>query len=239
MGGNKRSAGSFCSLVVSTVLGTSDSVQSLLLATYGDGAECYCAANTSVYRMDGAVVGQPTVGTALVQPASGNGVWVKQGASADLAEGALGTSLLNGAPITGLVVNTWQALPTGTNFYTPNPASNFWSLNTTSGILTYTGPQGLTFLFNGTLGITNSGTVPQTLSIELVSNGALIGSTGNTSTESRVTFPGVIGGTVLLVHNNIMQGNTNSTYQYVIRDLASPNGSFTVEKFQAMITCQI
>lgn len=233
---NKRSAGSFCSLVVSTTTGLSDSVASLLLNTYGDGAEVYCIANGATYRMDAAIT-VATVGDTAIAPNTGTGTWIKQNFQVDLSLGITGSALLVGAAFSGLVVNTWHALPTGANFFEQNPlTSNFWSLDTTTGILTYNGFTGLKFLFNTTLGIINSGTVPQTLSIDLTGNGALNGTTTTTVNESHVTTPGIAGATTLLVHNTIVQGNAGQTYQYVFRDLASPNGTFTVDKYQVMIT---
>jgi hypothetical protein len=236
--GNHRSAGSFCSLVVASVLGTSDSVQSLLLATYGDGAEVYCVANLATYRMDGAAIGQPTVGDSLVAPASGNGVWVKQGASADLAQNVIGTAAFHVAPITGVTASTWVALPSGALFYAHTTSSLFWTLNTTTGVLTYIGPNALVLL-NAVFSVFYDLATPQTIEIDLSGNGALIGGTTTTTSASSVTTQGIANAATQLTYNAIFQATTNSTYQIVFRDTSTPLGTFTVNKYQVMITAQV
>lgn len=201
---NKRSPGSFCSLVVSATTGTSDSVTSLDVAALGNGAECYCVANAAVYRYNSTST-QTTVGDIFLAPLSGGGCWFRQDAESSYAtfSGLAGAGVGASLASSGL----WQALPTGGTFYaTSGPPTSLWTLNTTTGVNTYIGPPGLKFLFQTIVSV-NSGSVGlgATFLLYVSFNGALIGtSTGVDQDSVLLSIPAnfQLSGSVLASLNN-------------------------------------
>jgi len=210
---NHRSAGSFCSLVAATTTGTSDSVTSQDVAAVGNGAECFCLANSAVYRYNSASA-QTTIGTTFLQPLSGGGCWFKQDAEADythsisLGVSGIGTSITSNA--------NWQALPSGATAYKliSGVTSSLWSLDTTTGISTYLGPSGAIFLFEATASI-NSGSVGlgADISMYLSINGALIG-TNPVVAESALLSS--IPANFQLSHNLCKSLNSGDTVQNIV-----------------------
>ncbi len=173
--GNKRSAGSFCSLVVATTTGAFDSVTSLPVAALGNGAECYCVANQGTYRYDSTST-QTTVGDLFLVPLSGGGCWVKQNAEVSYRSAFALSPSQFGIPRTS--TNVWQALP-GVNpgTYQIVHLGTFFTLNTSTGVVTYSGPSGLEFMVMMTMSWFSPSTANEIFRADLSINGALIGTT--------------------------------------------------------------
>lgn len=226
---NKSSAGSFCSLVVATALGSSNSVESLLLTPLGDGAEVYCVANASAYRMDGSST-QATLGEFFIKPASGSGCWVKQNAASDYTFAMLGTTSFRGSnDVVTAVLNTWTALPNGTGLYVKTAGTaTIWSLNTTTGVITYNGPSGLSFVFSGNLSIAkNTSATPLVYELDITFNGSQIGAVTNEPSASAGTVVGVAG-----IYGGFSQEffgtlNNGDTIQHCFRRITAAIGSGT------------
>lgn len=230
MPGNKSSAGSFCSLVVSTTTGASDSVESLLLATLGNGAEVYCIANASAYRMNGAST-QATLGDTFIKPLSGLGCWVKQDAESDYTFAIEGTSSFRGVGTGGstAVLNTWTALPNGAGFYVrTSGATPIWALDTSTGIVTYSGPSGKVFVFSGNLSIAkNTSATPLVYEFDITVNGGQLGTVTNEPSASAGTVVGVAG-----IYGGFSQTflgplNNGDTIQHCFRRITAAVGSGT------------
>lgn len=223
--------------MVGATTGTFNSVAALDVVALGDGAECYCTANASVYRLNGSS-SQATVGSTFIKPNSGAGCWVLQTyPQSTYAQGVTAQPAFAGGSV-GLTTNTWTALPTGTNFFTSSPiTSSFWTLNTTSGVLTYTGPTGLHFLITGQL-VLEAVSDAQTIEMDISVNGALIGGTVSSQSSTSTTQPTSLGGApIQLVHTYIVQGTNAATYQHVVRPvpLVAP-ATFSASRYQAYIT---
>ena len=233
---NKRSAGAFCSIVVGATTGTFNSVAALDVVALGDGAECYCTANASVYRLNISST-QATVGSTFIKPNSGAGCWVLQTyPQSTYAQGVTAQPAFAGGSFSP-TVNTWHALPSGTNFFISSPvSSSFWSLNTTTGVLTYSGPTGLFFLVTGQIvlqGIDDS----QITEMDISVNGALIGGTTASQSSTSTTQPPSSGGFPMqLVHTYIVQGTNAATYQHILRAASTTPGLISGSHYQAYVT---
>ncbi len=220
---NHSSAGSFCSLVVATTTGTADSITSLNVAARGNGAEAYCVANKATYRYDSSST-QTTVGDVFLVPLSGGGCWFKQNAGKDFAVGVTGTTAhfagsALGAPA---VVNTWTALPSGTNFYEEFPTSLLWTVSTTTGVITYTGPSGLSFLVTANLSFSmNAFGTPLAYDLDSTVNGVLIGTTGALATSTADFISGTSGQYGNFQNSIIFQPSSGDTFRHMIRRVAA------------------
>jgi hypothetical protein len=226
---NKSSAGSFCSLVVATATGTVNSVTSLNVTARGDGAECYCLANQSIYRYS-ATSTQTTIGDTFLVPLSGGGCWFKQNAESDFSVGVTGTvaHFQNSALIVPAVVGTWTALPTGTNFYEESPTSLMWSVNTTTGVITYGGPSGLKFNMSANLSFSrDTFSTPIAYDVDFTTNGALIGTTNDLSDATANFLTGTAGVYANFSHVAELQLNNGDTVQHMIRRITVAVGSLT------------
>jgi len=226
---NHSSSGSFCSLVVATTTGAIDSITSLNVTARGDGAEAYCVANKSVYRYSSTST-QTTIGDTFLAPLSGGGCWFKQNASADFVVGVTGTTAHFSGSALGAtaVVNTWAALPFGTNFYEEFPASLMWSVNTTTGVITYTGPSGLKFSVSANVSFSkNTFGTPIAYDLNNTLNGVLIGTTGAIATSSSSFLTGTSGIYGNFSQADIIQPNNGDTFQHMIRRITAAVGSLT------------
>lgn len=232
---NKRSAGSFCSLVVSTTLGTSDSVTALTVAALGNGAECYCVANNAVYRYQAASI-QTTVGDTFITPLVGSGCWFKQNAQADYAFAAQGTTLMTAAVGVTPTINTWAAIKSGTGFYSQVTASNLWSLSTVGAQISYNGPTGLHFLvlMTASMDDSNAGS-HQTIQWDLTQNAALVGTSGATQSAVASTTNGTLGDPFEFVHSLILSGTSGAFYQHVFRVVSSTPGLVNLTRYNVQI----
>lgn len=228
---NKRSPGSFCSLVVATTTGTSDSVTSIDVAAVGNGAECYCVANDAVYRYN-AASSQTTVGDTFITPTSGGGCWNKQNAEGDYALSLALAAASFGAVITSSGV--WQAFPSAANAYAIGVPSNFFTLNTTTGVITYTGPTNERVLIVATLCIVPGGAVSTTIELDLSVAGGLIG--GSSQSPQSVAQSIVATNELMeLTQSFMIQLVHNTTYQHVILASGTPaNLSFL--RYQVQLT---
>jgi hypothetical protein len=211
---NKRSAGSFCSLVVSDTTGPSDSVESLPVAALGSGAECYSVANRGVYRYDAASTQANLAGTdAFVKPLVGPGCWFKREANGayttlvQLTTGGVGGQFMaNG---------TWQALPsTGAGAFSSNN-NPFFTVDTTTGIMTYNGPTGVRFLVMATLSLASLSASGVQIDMDLTVNGALLGTT--TLQPSLVSYTQNVSGHITQCVQNFQRGFApGQTLQHVL-----------------------
>lgn len=243
---NKSSAGSFCSLVVATATGTSNSITSLDVSARGNGAEAYCIANASVYRYN-ATSTQTTLGDTFLVPLSGGGCWFKQGAQSDYTQQVTGTDgVFNGATLSPTPNDSvWAAFPAAAGAYAVGFSQTLWSVNTTTGIMTYHGPSGLKFLAAMTVSVAiNSATFAQFVigEVSLSANGSLIGGTTSDPSAVRGTFLGTDATSGLLpsefTQNFIINPDPGDTIQYAIRHIFPSTGAFdafTFYRYRAVI----
>lgn len=231
---NKRSAGSFCSLVVSSALGAgADSVQSLLVVALGNGCEAYCTGNNSTYRWN-AGSSQTTISDLCIVPISGGGCWFKQNAEADYTQQITGTSAFHGTSTVGLTLNTWAPLPSSTGLFAASFSSSVWSLNTSTGVWTYTGPPGLRFQVDSTLSFNNSST--QVFEFTVTKNAALLSTTTVDPGASASTLSGSGGFDTAVPNSVIISPAVNDNFQHVIRCVTVTPGTPLFSRYQVTLS---
>lgn len=180
---NQRGVGPFCSIVVATLTGTSNSLAALGGGILGEGAEAFCLQNKKSYRYTSTVI---TQALPVYVAAAGTGTWVEQIAVADATAAIVGSANFAFPTVVTPPTTQWQALPSVTSGYQASLSGSLWSLNTTTGVLTYNGPSGVIFLVTGILSW-NPNFVPSggaVLQWDITSNGANIGFTTPTLTQT-------------------------------------------------------
>jgi hypothetical protein len=154
--------------------GTSNSVESLDVAALGPGAECFCLAAGAAYRYDSGSTQSNIVGTnAFIVPLAGGGCWIKQAAA-----GAYSTLIqltANGVGSNFTSSGVWQTLPAVANGYANISINPFFTVNTTTGVITYNGPSGKNFLIMAQLSLGTLTIAGNDINMDCTINGALIG----------------------------------------------------------------
>ncbi len=228
--GNKRSSGSFCSLVVATLSGLSDSVAALPVAALGDGAECYCVFNSAVYRYSASST-QTTLGSVFIQPTVGGGCWAKQNAGSNYACNVQLSATGFGVSMTSN--NLWQAFPAATgNYQQTVAATGIWLLSPAFGTLTYSGPTGIHAVISMQVSLNTQSAVGSFIDMDLSVNGSLIG-TSTSTTSLVVQSVDVSGSTMQFSHVAQILLTNGATYQHVMQ---APSGKIqTFLAYQASV----
>lgn len=224
---NLRGPGAFCSIVMATLTGTSNSLASLNGFLMGEGAEAFCLQNRKTYRYTNTVI---TPVLPLFVAATGTGTWVEQDPAADASVGCTSLIAFSGSSLTGASA-TYQALPTGASFYALTIGNAIWSMNTTTGILTYSGPAGTTYVVSASL-VFSAPSASGDTAFALTQNGALIGTSGFVSTKVNAGNLGT--GNQQLVQQIYLNPVPGDTYQHVW--LRGVGGTYFFDAFQATYT---
>ncbi len=168
----QRSVGQFCSIVVATIVGSSNSIASLDADGLGEGAEAFCVENKGVYRLVFSVIAQasPTYITA------NNGyTWALQSAEYWFSETSNITASFTPASGQTPGVNIWTAPKTGANFYAATNPGSFWSVNTTSGLMTMSASPGPLRAFLCTISMSVTSSADTQIELNLSVNGLSLG----------------------------------------------------------------
>jgi len=229
--GNHRSSGSFCSLVVSTTTGFFDSVAALNPTALGDGAECYCIANQSVYRLNILNSGS-SIGDLFISPNSGPGRWAKQDAQAGYSAAFTGTNSFIGSTVTP-TASLWAALPSSAGFYGVTQSSLLWTIDTTAGTMTYNGPTGKVYSITGILSLADSvGTPSTSFQVDLV-DPSIIGTPTGSLTS---TFGSLPSAPTVVPHQIMVTVTSGQVFQHAFRT-STVIGPFTFSRYLALIEC--
>ncbi len=139
-----------------------------------------------------------------------------------------------GTPNTGAVTqNTWRALPSATSQYALgfSTTSPLWSINTSSGLLTYSGPQ-RQFAIHGSISLdTGAGLSGFCFSH---SAAALISTTNNSNFEARQCLTAGSESGINLAFLGAASIASGDTIQGIIRNLTDTT-SITVRRYQLHI----
>ncbi len=227
---NHRSAGSFCSIVVSTTTGSSRSVESQDVAALGNGAEVFCASNRATYRYDsGSSQAAIASSDLFVPPLTGGGCWFKQGGQTGYAQSVLGTVNMI-SNVTPSLSRRWTNFPTGVaNGYRVPSVNPLWSLDTTTGAIVYNGPSGQLVLVTAQISVQSS--LSHQIEFDFETNLSLTGTT--TDTDTAVQAQVLPNGTLFCLSSFITTGN-GASYQHVFRDLGVPS-ALTFIHYQVQI----
>jgi len=169
-----------------SVPGDGNSLENLTITDLPDGALVWVTAEKSFYRLDKTSLFAPlgaVVAPAIIVPfgdASQPGRWFQIPNA--LTNSSLGGDVLLTASGEGQVLlaptlNTWVALASGSAFYTSEITSSLWTLDASTGILTYHGVSPARYTFRGYISAAvNTGTASE-LDFTVDINGAVVGTT--------------------------------------------------------------
>lgn len=200
------------------------------------GAECFVNETGGLYRLDKSLTSAPGSSPDFITPTAGDGIWVLQGqspATTTLAAAFDGNSAMNASETSSLVVNTWAAMPiNGDLGDLYEGGGDYWSINTETGVMTYSGPTGRRFLVTGIFSPICE-TANQLLELALSQGGALVGTTtfvavsseGNTSAGNPVSQ--TTADLVTMAHG--------ATIQHILRNRTATPGSVTFKRYSVVI----
>src|ERR1700675_1879418 len=151
MGSSQRSPAALRAIIVAGFGGLfdfadpSDALLTLGSAELPDGAEVYVRSLKATYRLNKSSVA-PIVQGATIFAAANGGAWELATSIGGFSSAAFGGTTFLGGPA-AVTQLEWTALPSGSGFYDGASANNSaFILNTTTGVVTYLGPDGGTFL---------------------------------------------------------------------------------------------
>ncbi len=242
MSDTQRAAVAFRTIIVGgvgspfDVVDIDDSLPGVNVAQLPDGAEAYVLSTKGTYRLNKLSVQTPTSDTFVA--ALGGGVWEKQDSGGAFAFTVRGTATMTAGAGVIPVVNTWRAIPSGSSFYAVAPKdSNFWTLDNSTGVITYVGPAGKLFLVQMTASMedSNAGT-PQELEWDLTTAGALVGTTTQTQSAVVAEVSGTAGLNTEYVLNSVLAATPSATYQHVFRCVTATPGTMSLKRYQVAVT---
>ncbi len=228
----QRSSAALRLLIVAAVSGVEgDSLNQLNSSELPDGAEVFVISTRSVYRLNktSTVVANATT---VIAPNGGPGRFVyESGAGGSNAFLVNGTASLTGA--TAVTDDIWVNPPSGTNFYAQGSVSGFWSVSTTTGLCTYTGPNQVV---KATAIITVASAVAaQALELAVTADQALVGtSTADYSAAVANVHPTTAGLAIQLVTQKFVTMIDAGTLGIAIRDTSASN-NITVSRVSLLI----
>lgn len=214
-----------CLIVATLSSDPGDSLVGLNTHELPDGALVYVTATGAEYRLDKSL-SAPAITPFTVAPSAGPGLFVKQIAAADYTQEVTGTGNFHNTNTGGLTLDTWSALPSVTGAYGASFASSAWSLNTTTGILTYNGPSGKRILFEQVLSLseTLSASPFYNYEVTMTKNGVLLATTTADPSASGVSLNSAAAVVAPVPQNEIFTANEGDTFQSLIRCLTSAVG---------------
>lgn len=226
-------------LGVPSVSNPSDSLVAVNTSELPDGAQAFVLSTRSTYRLNKFST-QTAVGTAFVPAGNvGGGVWFFESGGDAVASNpfiyqATGTASLTGAQTP--VLNTWIALPSGSGFYTSGIGNGVFSLNTSSGLITYDGPAGARYKASA-IATLECGTAAQGMELAITQNGVLIGTTTYDGTAGGASAdPTTAGlGECISTSKLITIASTGDTLQAVMRNITG-TGTLNATHLNLLLT---
>lgn len=211
-----------------SVTDPSNSLAGLNTAELPDGASAFVVATGAVYRLHKASTQAGIGNSVFVPPSGGPGCWFYESGGDSLFNfQETGTASLTGAQV--MTVNQWAQLPSGSGFYQTSSSGTPFSQSSTSGVVTYTGPN-KRFRVRATATL-SCATAAQALELAITQNDFLIGTTtfdgtaGAASADPTTANLGITVVTekvVILANNDAVRpvmrnttatpGNTNATH---------------------------
>jgi len=217
-----------------------DSLQGIITTELMDGALCYVKDVKATYRFDKASLVTAS-GFTVVLPngvdSSLPGRWVLIEAQADQSYFTSGVELRSAgfAASTGaLTINQWAALPTGSSFYQANVGGDYFTINTTTGVVSYAGPA-RPYLAQIMMSL-QCATAEQDLEVGISLGGDLIGATTDVSQSNRAFSNNTTGSeSIFLSAQRIVHlpAGGNSV-QGIVRNISS-GGAILVNRYSMVL----
>lgn len=201
----------------------SDSLAGLNTSELPDGAQAYVISTAATYRLHKTST-QAGLGNAAFIPSSNDvGVWFfESGAGSPFVFQDTGTASLTGAQV--MTVNVWAQLPSGSGFYTTGFGGSVFTLNTTTGVVTYNGPnQRVRASAVATL---LCATAAQAMELAITQNDFLIGATTFDATAGAASAdPTTANLGVTLATSKVVTLANNDTLRAVMRNTTGTPGN--------------
>lgn len=200
------------------------------------GAECFVNDTGGVYRLDKSLVTAPGPSPDFITPTAGPGIWVLQGqspATSSLSAAFDGNADMNDTESSTLVVNTWHAMPVNGDIGDLYEGSgDYWSINTETGVMTYSGPSGRKFMVTGIFSPI-CGTADQLLELGLAKNAALIGTTtfAPVSSQANTSDANPVSQTTC----DLITMAHNDTIQHILRNKTTGPDLVTFKRYSVVI----
>jgi hypothetical protein len=187
MSNTQQSAVALRVTIVAAVTGvTGDSLDQINSSKFPDGAEFFVLSNRSLYRLNKADT-TPPVGALVVKPDGGTGNFILVpgggGLVSGLTEQIAGTAAFTASGSFAVVQNTWIQIQAGANFYVATQVSDAFTVNTTTGYLSYVGPTGARFRVTASVSLA-SATAADLMNFAVTQNLALVGTTTDLVTRA-------------------------------------------------------
>jgi hypothetical protein len=232
---NQRAPGKFCSIVVSAVSGSSDSIASLNGSVLGEGAEAWCIAQSAPYRWTSASF--TTDGTNFIPATTGGGTWILQQGITPTILGSSSnmTAAGQGAGFIASVQNQWNAMQTAAFAYNEglSPSNGNWALNTTNGVRTYSG------IIRSYLVVCSFTVIPSgsaaLFEFDIDLNGSRIGGTASGSITSQVAnLPNA--NSVSITQSCVIAVAPGDTWQHIWRITSASPPILTFQRYNSTFT---
>lgn len=173
---SQRSVGRFCSVTTQDLL----SLAALDAVNMGFGAQALVLSTGKSYRLLNSSFA--TLSPVTIRATDNSGTWFQEDADFDQAFFVFAAGA---SASVSVVQNIWHALPTGSGLYAQDAAAACWSVSTTTGIVTYNGPQAK-FMARADLSLGVTAEVAKSWEFDLSRNGALIGTTSTLASSTKV-----------------------------------------------------
>lgn len=243
MGSGQRSPPALRTIIVGTIGGAfdfgdpSDSLLRLGTAELPDGAEAYVKSLKAVYRLNKSSTGPFEDGGTIIAAVNG-GFWEYVSSPSGFLSAAFGGTAFLGGPqvVTQLV---WVALPSGDGFYDGASANNSaLRLNTTTGIVTYNGPDGGTFLVQAIASL-NCANADELMWLTITKNAFLLTPPHTTDFDISAgvsASPSTPAADLSISTGKILTFATGDTFQVVMRNSHDTPGSLECTHLNLIVT---
>jgi hypothetical protein len=227
------------SLGVVDSTGPADSLDGVNTAKLPNGALAYVLSNGGAYRLKktDSTTTQTSDGS-VVTPLNGVGRWlfVSGGVGVDprIAQ-AVGTAALQGSSAFAVVQDTWIGMPSGSGFYAAGQTNSYWSLNTTTGTYTYTGPSNAQYVCTAEVTVA-SATAAEVVEFAIMTGtNTVIGATTFQSAAGRTTVDDSTAGLGSQVSTQKPQVMTNGDTFFAALRNRSGSHNLTVTQFNLIL----
>ena len=204
----------------------SESLQNVDTTNLDDGALCYVTNFAAYYMLDKALSDAP-VGDVIIAPASGPGRWVFL-VSAGASEIWMSMKITGSQASSNLTQSTWVNTPSGapTLYTMDTPGPDLWTIDTSTGLVTYNGERGKWFEVTVSASIAPASSAISDFEV-VPDNGGLVGTTNDDFYAQRESSSAVIDNPFSFTATKMINLDTNMVIRPVFRNMTDTN-NFTV-----------
>lgn len=219
---------------VLTGTGDGDSLENINTTNLNDGCLCWVTEFQSYYVFVRAETAAAT-GFAIIAPIAGPGRWMSLVSPTDSENWAAVEMVTTPDDITIGTQSQWENPPSGTGDYAlSSPGPDLFVLDTTTGLLTYGGSAGKSFLVSIVASVANKSA--NAISIEVVADtGVLVGGSNDDFAAGRGITPAAANAEICLTSNKILSLDHGAVLRPVFRNLTNTD-DLSVERLSWTVT---